>query len=356
MDSLKKQEIALTTLIWVAVFAAVPVLFGYYYVSGRDHAFEFREVTGTWLTMLPFLILFLSHHFAAFRLLEKRRFALYFLSVALLLAVFGFFCFNFGPPRHEAPMFDPGMMGSRPPIDAPMEPGRPIKPEMLLFLIGILVILADIGLKSFFQSIRTRRRLEAMRAENLARQLEALRYQINPHFFMNTLNNIHALVDVDPEAAKTGIEEFSKLMRIVLYDGNAPVIPLSKELDFLRHYVSLMKMRYPESVDIRLAAPESGGTAMVPPLVMASFAENAFKHGISYESDSYVHIEVMMENDKIIFRCDNSRHPSQENARHGLGLENVRKRLDLQYEGNYTLKIEESERAYEILLIIPSSC
>lgn len=361
VDVLKKREILLYTLLWALVFATVPLMLGYYYISDRDAVFETNEVWRGWLAILPFLVLFLAHHLAAYPLLERKPRVWYFLCVALILGLFGLWCFKFRVMPHEQlpPLFEPGM-DWQPPMDKPREPPmdghRPLRPQVMHFIIGVLIIAADLGIKSFFHGEREHRRLEAMRAENLAGQLETLRYQINPHFFMNTLNNIHALVDIDPESAKTAVEEFSKLMRIVLYDGNAPVIPLSKELDYLSHYVSLMKLRYPDSVDIQLDVPESCYTAVVPPLVMASFAENAFKHGISYESHSYVHIKVALEKDKIIFRCKNSRHPSQGTVQHGLGLENVHKRLELQYGENYTLHIDNAAESYEVLLIIPSTC
>lgn len=362
MDTLKKQEIALSTLIWAMLFAAVPLIFGYYYLSGRDLVFQRQEMLMTWGNMLPFLALFLCHDLAVYPFLKKQRFVKYFALLALLLGVFGVWCFHFAGPHPGGPMgdFAPDMMPPSHPMDRPEggHPGggRPIKRELMLFFMGFLVIVANLGLKFFFQNLRDHRRMEALRAQNLSSQLELLRYQINPHFFMNTLNNIHALVDIDPESAKKAVEEFSRLMRIVLYDGNAPTIPLSKELEFLNHYVSLMKLRYPDSVDIVMEAHASNASATVPPLVMASFVENAFKHGISYESHSFVHVKVRLEDSKIIFKCENSVHPSQDHELHGIGLDNVKKRLDLQYGDRYTLSIDESESTYEVLLVIPTTC
>ena len=109
--------------------------------------------------------------------------------------------------------------------------------------------------------------MKELEAENIRQQLESLRYQINPHFLMNTLNNIHALVDLDPEKAKESIEVFSKMMRVLLYEGNAPTIPLAKELDFIEHFISLMRLRYPEdAVRIETVFPAACPDAAVPPL------------------------------------------------------------------------------------------
>ena len=170
---------------------------------------------------------------------------------------------------------------------------------------------------------------------------------------MNTLNNIQALVLTDPDKAMESIGEFSKLMRILLYEGDAPVIPLSSEMELIRHFVSLMRLRYTEDVVIETAFHGDAEGAMVPPLVMTSFLENAFKHGISYSAPSYVKTSVTVGDGRIRFECANSRHQGSA-AGGGIGLANVRNRLDLLYGDDYDLKIEETGDRYDILMSIPS--
>ena len=145
------------------------------------------------------------------------------------------------------------------------------------------------------------------------------------------------------------------MMRIVLYEGDAPTIPLSKELDFIEHFTSLMRLRYPEeSVKIDSSFPGECAGAVVPPLVMASFVENAFKHGVSYSSGSFIRTKVEVGEGKVVFRCSNSSHPSGSDTHHGIGLENIKKRLTLLYGQAYTLSIDETEGQYDVLLSIPS--
>ena len=219
---------------------------------------------------------------------------------------------------------------------------------------GILLIGADLGVYSYIESRRKERRLKELEAENIKQQLEALRYQINPHFLMNTLNNIHALVDIEPEKAKESIEEFSKMMRILLYEGDSPTIPLSTELDFIEHFISLMRLRYPEdALRIDMLLPEERGGAVVPPLVMASFVENAFKHGVSYSEESFIRVKLELRDGKVVFHCSNSAHPSEGDERHGIGLDNIRKRLSLLYGNAYTLSTDAQEGRYDVLLVIP---
>lgn len=219
---------------------------------------------------------------------------------------------------------------------------------------GILLVGVDLGAYFYVESRRKERRMKELEAENTKQRLESLRYQINPHFLMNTLNNIHALVEIDPEKAKESIEEFSKMMRILLYEGDAPTIPLERELDFIEHFISLMRLRYPENaLRIDTVFPKDRGGAVVPPLVMASFVENAFKHGVSYSEESFIRVKVELQDGKVVFHCANSSHPSEADGRHGIGLENIRKRLTLLYGNSYTLSIDEEDGRYDVLLAVP---
>ena len=251
--------------------------------------------------------------------------------------------------RHRPP--EPGFR----PGPGPEEKGPvPMRPETMVVILGLFLTAgANLAVHSFFRSVRDKQKLQELENENLSSQLEALRYQINPHFFMNTLNNIHVLVDLDPDKAKESIEEFSKLMRIVLYEGNSPKIPLQKEIEFLNHFISLMRMRYTEEVKITTSFPDNTAGIEVPPLMIASFVENAFKHGISYEQESFIQTSISIDNGKIFFQCANSRTRGSGDVQHGLGLENTRKRLSLLYGDNYTLHIDAGDNIYEIFLILP---
>ena len=311
--------------------------------------------------LLSLLVLVLIHHFLLAPLIRKRL-SLYIGLTALLFVLFGVWCFSpigstQGPPpppwqEEMAPPPPPEQEGRGP---APQGSRGPMRPETFRLIIGILLVGVDLGFYFYLESRRKERRMKELEAENAKQRLESLRYQINPHFFMNTLNNIHALVDIDPEKAKVSIEEFSKMMRILLYEGDAPTIPLAKELDFIEHFISLMRLRYPEeSVRIETAFPGNCAGVSVPPLVMASFLENAFKHGVSYTDPSFISVRVELQAGKVVFHCSNSSHPSEGDDRHGIGLENIRKRLTLLYGADYILTIDEGGERYDVLLAIPA--
>jgi LytS/YehU family sensor histidine kinase len=225
--------------------------------------------------------------------------------------------------------------------------------DIVAVVILVLMFGMNIGIKLFFKNRNDQKKLESLQKKNLEQQLEYLKYQINPHFFMNTLNNIHALVDIDPEKAKDTILELSKMMRFILYEGDKSGVPLSREFDFIRHYVALMQLRYTDKVDIRTDLPNEAPDKTVPPLMLISFIENAFKHGISYQHQSYVHIKVDVSGDQLYFSCQNSKAEKPNEEKGGVGLSNVKQRLRLLYDNNYSLKIQNQPDSYNVELIIP---
>ena len=242
---------------------------------------------------------------------------------------------------------------------------RPINPvpmlgpgEAVAFFGGLLLMGMNLGVKLYFKTQEDREQQERLEKQDLERQLEYLRYQVNPHFFMNTLNNIHALVDINPERAKTTIVELSKMMRYILYEGDKKYIPVQRETLFLNNYIELMRLRYSSRVSINLDIPEMMPDVMLPPLLLIIFVENAFKHGVSYAAPSFIDIKVEVTQDKLKFRCRNSRQeqkPEEKKKKGGVGLANARRRLDLLFPNRYNLEIKENDKEYDVQLEIPLS-
>ena len=242
---------------------------------------------------------------------------------------------------------------------------RPISPvpmlgpgEAVAFFGGLLLMGMNLGVKLYFKTQEDREQQERLEKQDLERQLEYLRYQVNPHFFMNTLNNIHALVDINPERAKTTIVELSKMMRYILYEGDKKYIPVQREALFLKNYIELMRLRYSSRVSINLDIPEMMPDVMLPPLLLIIFVENAFRHGVSYAAPSFIDIKVEVTQDKLKFRCRNSRQeqkPDEKKKKGGVGLANARRRLDLLFPNQYSLEIKENDKEYDVQLEIPLS-
>ena len=366
-----RKEHIIYTLMWIALYLS-PLMSIYMRMSGNPHIdFSWYEILNAWKFNTVWIVLFAIHNFLlAPLLIIKRRTWLYTALVVALLVATMFTLSAIRPSdsrmRHapqrseccEHDCMNAEMMASKqqPP---PMREGGPLvmfgPGEVVIFFGGLLLMGMNLGVKLYFRSQEDADILSQIEKHALERQLQYLKYQVNPHFFMNTLNNIHALVDIDPERAKASIVELSKLMRYVLYEGNNRLTPLSREVQFLRNYVQLMSMRYTGNVSISLDVPEVLPDSMLPPLLLVIFVENAFKHGISYRTKSFVEISLQPHGDRLLFSCRNSRPEIKhdENMKGGVGLSNVRRRLDLLFPGNYTLDIKEQEDTYTVHLDIP---
>ena len=180
-------------------------------------------------------------------------------------------------------------------------------------------------------------KLQESEAARAKAELYNLRSQINPHFLLNTLNNIYALTAIDQERAQDAIQQLSKMLRHMLYDNQESSVALSDELQFLENYISLMKIRLSANVEVTFAHNVEMPGVRIAPLIFISLIENAFKHGISPTEQSFVHIEINATDHEINCRIENSNHPksNQDRSGHGIGLNQVQRRLDLAYPNHY---------------------
>lgn len=189
-------------------------------------------------------------------------------------------------------------------------------------------------------------------------ELNNLRNQLNPHFLLNTLNNIYALIAFDTDKAQQAVQDLSKLLRHVLYENQQTYVPLSREVDFINNYIELMRIRLAKEVKvyIHINVPPNS-TIQIAPLIFISLIENAFKHGISPTEPSFISISIAQIEQKEV-RCEilNSNHPknNSDKSGSGIGLEQVRKRLELLYPGRYEWEKEVSENGevYSSILTI----
>jgi len=170
-------------------------------------------------------------------------------------------------------------------------------------------------------------------------ELKNLKDQLNPHFLLNTLNNIYALIAFSPEKAQQAVQDLSKLLRYVLYDNNQTYVSLRKEVEFMQNYIELMKIRLSDNIKIDVKMHTLNGTdTKVAPLLFISLIENAFKHGVSYSIPSFINISLEEQLDgSIVCHIENSFFPKSEHDKSGsgIGLESLQKRLELLYPGHY---------------------
>lgn len=403
MNRIRKQNILEQSIYWTlwAVVFLIPLIGNL--ISEKttgDQSLAWKMLAKDWLKTLPFFVLFLANNYVLMPYLFMRKKYVHYIIFALLLTI-GLCCYsqavrpfgretfdmrknemmmknihpsgpgprmNANPHPEDGPEGDAFMDMDKPDHQPPLNmmkghiddkgPALPHVMSLLVyFAISLLLLGFNIAVRMVFQSFRDEERMKDLEKEKLNTELQYLRYQVNPHFFMNTLNNIHALVDIDTEKAKSSIIELSKLMRYVLYEANNTKVLLSKELQFLDNYVTLMRLRFTDKVHLEVEVPQMPPEVQVPPLLFVTFLENAFKHGVSYQKDSYIRLKLQVddENKKIIFFCSNSNLHKVEDEHHGIGLENVNKRLKLIYGEDYTLSINDNKEKdiFEVLLIIP---
>lgn len=203
----------------------------------------------------------------------------------------------------------------------------------------VLFIATSMEISSRWHQMEDERiEMEAARKEA---ELANLRSQINPHFLLNTLNNIYALTAFDTEKAQKAIMELSKMLRHMLYDNQQNMVNLKEEIQFIGNYVNLMKLRLPQNVEVRFHSnyPEPCNI-QVAPLIFISLVENAFKHGVSPTEKSFININISAENDLLTCEIKNSNYPKtqQDRSGHGIGLQQVERRLNLSYPQRHTWK------------------
>ena len=388
-----RQENLTYALLWVLLLVA-PLLTEWLSVhNGGDDVFEWLRILRAWVGLLPFFLVFVLHNwFLAPLLFYGRRRSYYFLGVALLVALFSLYQYTNRPPLPRGPrgpqslerLGEPpshhhhkslgkdepaGLQGPHNAAEhrrrggpARLHPGRHRPPafvgqhELVSVIVLILMLGMNLGVKFYFRQRGNEQQLRELERQNLEHRLAYLRYQVNPHFLMNTLNNIHALIDLDSESAQAAVVELSRLLRYALYDAERPSVSLQKEVDFVGNYIALMRIRLGEQVEVRFEVSSPTPAGCVPPLLFATFVENAFKHGVSYQQSSFVHISFELEAGRLIFSCINSRFPAKgmaDDAAGGLGLRNVRQRLDLLFPASYHLDIREETDIYAVRLDIP---
>ena len=355
--------------LWTLLFTT-PMLNQYIrMLSDRDEVYNWDDIFVSWKYALLFLLVFVVHdRLLGVLLVKRQRVKQYLLATFLLLVAFTAVQTVAKPLLYEPPQMEQTTLsaaaadgGARHAVKRvtnqrnellPEMPGSPI--DVVSTMVALLMMGMNLGVKLFFKSERDASELQEAERQNLEAQLAYLRYQVNPHFYMNTLNNIHALVDIDPERAKTTVVELSKMMRYILYDGERNGVSLKREIQFLDNYVRLMRLSYTSSVRIDVEAPETVADRHIPPLVLIIFVENAFKHGISYSEDSFVEVKVAVNGERLVFCCRNSKHHSTEtDAKGGVGLVNVRRRLDLLYGDRYALYVDDSDGKYGVRLELP---
>ncbi len=361
-------ELSVFIVIWMAIFS-IP-----FFNHRLNYAVDWTKVIRDWIKIFSYLIIFAVNTLVLVpKFLFQKKYNTYIgsaISVVILvvgLSISLVLILTPAEPVTMPPMdFGPGMppmeLGSGMPAPMGYRPVALPEPKSIYMIIiddliiSMLVVGAGTSIKMVAQWLNEENRRKDLEKEQLKTELAFLRHQVSPHFFMNTLNNIHALIDINAEDAKNTIIELSTMMRYLLYDTAQGQTTLKKEINFIESYISLMQLRFPKKVTVTLDVPTEIHNIHIPPMLFLSFLENAFKHGVSYQAESFVSFKLEQIDNRLKCLIKNSKHSNKENldkSYSGIGLTNIKQSLKLLFGNDYLLNIYENDKEFEVQLIIP---
>jgi hypothetical protein len=328
LDALLRKRLFYHCIFWIAYYGLAAMI-----TLSIHHIYEPRFYWQM-LTLVPpdMLLVYFNIYILIPRFLFKRKFAAYTFCIVIAILLQSLVCVavhriyaNTGTEAYsDAKNFDL----------------RTIAVQVLnaIYLLGLTM-----GLKF------VKDRMIHERAE-----LDLLRTQIHPHFFFNTLNNLYSLSVQRSDQAPDLILKLSELMSYMLYDAAAPTVPLSKELETLDNYIAIESLRFGARLDCSFHKNITDPTIPIPPLLLLTFVENSFKHGRqSGPGPLHIDIDCTTTRKELGFRISNPTPPASSSSKPGIGLKNVRRRLDLLYQKKYSLDINRSDDNFLVTLKIP---
>ena len=327
------------TLTHIASWAVVFIMPALIFISEGNQRFE--DALYRSLASLPFLMLlfYLCYFWLIDKLWFKKQYIFFILvAVTLILCVsyskyelFSYFALHKSkhkmPPFHAFVFFD--------------------------FLSNLLPVVFAMAIRYAQRNFSLEIAQKEAQAHKLQADLTQLRYQLQPHFFFNALNNIYSLIAFDPQKAQQSVHSLSKLMRHFMQNSDQKQISLAEEVDFLQQYISLMQLRLTDKTTVQVDFPKQVPQLTIAPLLFISLVENAFKHGVSATAATTLSFSLKVEGNTVIFRSENTKIPTQESLySSGIGIDNLKKRLTLLYPERHQYTIEEKEGKYIAQLTI----
>lgn len=218
-----------------------------------------------------------------------------------------------------------------------------------------LQVLQMIALAYYIHYDKQEKQIRELKQLQTETDLQYLKTQLQPHFFFNTLNNIYSLALQQSQQTAPMVAKLSSLMRYVLYEAAQPKLPLRDEIAFIGNYIDIQSVRYNEKINIRFDTQGITDTALIEPLLLLPFIENAFKHGLEEEQGAgFIEIVVYLNDGELTLSVKNSKAGNNEEqpAGGGIGIENARKRLALLYPGKHSLHVEDTDESYTVILTV----
>lgn len=341
MQTKSRRNLIINTtqiVVWVGVFLVPAIVTGT--MTGSLEQAMKVFLRGAMILLPAFVLYSLNYYFLVPKLLHGGRAGwFYLINGAIIL---GWLLRDFLFKRPEFPQEVVDQFGQR---------------NMWAMYVGAILFRVFVQLLLIAIAVGLRRIMRAN--ETVVAELTWLKAQLNPHFLFNTLNNISSLTQIDPDKAQESIGQLSDLLRYALYDSEADKVSLAAEMEFMSNYVDLMALRCNEltTVEKEFKAPQEH--VEVAPLLFISLVENAFKHGVNARYPSYVKVKMYYQDGKVWFMCSNSvfynnkgveKVEKSDHVGSGIGLENMKRRLELLYPGRYTYEWTEEKGNYNVVV------
>lgn len=333
-------------IIWHILFWLVFISFFAIVYGSFDENYEKQFLIQLTDALVQIPAVYICLYYLMPKFLFKERYGAFFSSVILLILAFSFFSWFdyvliqhdlFWPYDQEPPLFNLGKM---------LKSTTKIYP---------LVVLATV-IKWFKYWYIEQKKNQQLEQEKLQAELKFLKSQVHPHFLFNTLNNLYALTLKQSKEAPEVVLKLSDLLDYMLYECNADIVPLKKEIKLVEDYISLEKIRYGKRLEVSFDVRGETENRMIAPMLILPFVENCFKHGVSEELDqSWVSIDLNLKPSNLTLKVENSKSKNGESKdrfdyKQGIGLKNVKRRLELLYQDNHDLTILDSEDSFLVVL------
>ena len=216
--------------------------------------------------------------------------------------------------------------------------------------VGIFII--SIVYRKVIDKIRFEKEQKERQAEQLSTELKFLRSQISPHFIFNIMTNLVSLARQKSDLLEPSLIKLSELLRYMLYETGKDKFPVEAEIDYLKNYIALQQLRFGDDVDLKMDFQIADTNCFIEPMLLIPFVENAFKHGIGLVKDPVISILLRVKEGHLLFRITNNynRQDLSKDNSSGIGLVNIKKRLNLLYAGRYKLVIDDQHNNYSVTL------
>lgn len=319
---------------------------------------ENSVVFGFQITLIGLLIFYIAKQF-----LFKKKYILFTIISIILISVSAFtssYIFS-GPKNHiQFRRFETPKNNRKPPVrkDSPTRPPKRINPPsifMVHFSSLMIAYLIATFLETFLFAQRKEEEMIISKNENLQTELKLLKSQINPHFLFNSLNNIYALSVIDSDKTQQSISYLSEMLRYVIYECDRPFVTIKKELAYIKNYIQLFSLKSSKPYNIKTKFDISDPSILIAPMLFIPFIENAFKHSnIEKPESSFLDIYMYSSIEEVTFRVENSipKDTMIKDKIGGIGLENVKKRLNILYAEKHKLYIDTNDQVFKVELRI----